>query len=84
MAYDQRFALAPAGTSATPPSALPAPQLKMPAAETALTGGALAFRQHTGGHSDTPHWPAFLDFAARYFRAPVAPPPAPAPSAGPR
>jgi hypothetical protein len=59
------------GTPAIPPSALPAPQSAMPPPETALTGGALAFRQHNGGHSDAPNWPAFLDMAARYYRSPV-------------
>ncbi len=44
----------------------------LPPPETALTGGALAFRQHKGGHSDIPNWPAFLDLAARYFHSPVA------------
>jgi hypothetical protein len=63
--------LAPADASAIPQSTLPNPQSKMPPPETALTGGALGFRQHTGGHADAPNWPAFLDMAARYFRAPL-------------
>ncbi|HEU5071440.1 MAG TPA: acetylxylan esterase [Verrucomicrobiae bacterium] len=33
----------------------------------ALVSGDLAFRQHPGGHSDTPNWPVFLQFAARHF-----------------
>jgi hypothetical protein len=41
---------------------------KFPAIETALTSGELAFRQHTGGHTPAPNWPAFLDFAGRYLR----------------
>ncbi len=41
-----------------------------PPIATALTNGDLAFRQHTGPHTDAPNWPVFLDFAARYF--PVA------------
>jgi len=40
---------------------------EMPPINTALVTGALAFRQHDGGHTDLPNWPAFLDFAARYF-----------------
>lgn len=32
-----------------------------------LTGGKLAFRQHAGGHTTGPNWPAFLTFAERYF-----------------
>jgi hypothetical protein len=28
-------------------------------------GGRIAFRQHEGGHTNGPNWPAFLDFAAR-------------------
>jgi hypothetical protein len=27
--------------------------------------GRIAFRQHEGGHTNGPNWPAFLDFAAR-------------------
>lgn len=69
---------APPSVPSVPTSALPNPQLNMPPPGTALTGGALAFRQHTGGHADAPNWPAFLDLAARYFRAPVAAPPDPA------
>jgi peptidoglycan/xylan/chitin deacetylase (PgdA/CDA1 family) len=42
-----------------------------PPAETALVGGDLAFRQHAGGHTTGPNWPAFLAFAARYIRAPA-------------
>jgi hypothetical protein len=40
---------------------------EMPPIETALTRGELAFRQHPYGHTPGPNWPAFLDFAARYF-----------------
>lgn len=29
--------------------------------------GAIAFRQHDGGHTNGPNWPAFLDFAARHW-----------------
>jgi hypothetical protein len=40
---------------------------EFPPIETTLTGGEIAFRQHSGGHTDGPNWPVFLDFAARYF-----------------
>ena len=40
---------------------------EFPPIETSLTDGDVAFRQHTGGHTDGPNWPAFLDFASRYF-----------------
>ena len=40
----------------------------MPPIGTALVQGALAFRQHHGGHTDGPNWPAFLDYAARFFK----------------
>ena len=47
---------------------------EFPAIETALTGGDLGFRQHTGGREYTPapNWPAFLDFAERYLHGPGA------------
>jgi hypothetical protein len=32
-----------------------------------VASGELAFRRHAGGHTTGPNWPAFLDFAARYF-----------------
>jgi hypothetical protein len=40
---------------------------EFPPMETALVGGDLAYRQHSGGHTSVPNWPTFLDFAARYF-----------------
>jgi hypothetical protein len=40
---------------------------EFPAIETALIGGDIAFRQHSGGHTPAPNWPAFLNFASRYF-----------------
>jgi hypothetical protein len=43
---------------------------EFPPLETALTAGDLAFRQHSGGHTPAPNWPAFLDFASRYLHAP--------------
>ena len=38
-----------------------------PPIETALTAGDLAFRQHQFGHTPAPNWPAFLEFAGKYF-----------------
>jgi hypothetical protein len=35
---------------------------------TALVDGDIAFRQHSGGHTDAPNWPVFLEFASRYFK----------------
>jgi len=29
--------------------------------------GSIAFRQHDGGHTNEPNWPAFLTFAARVW-----------------
>ncbi len=43
---------------------------EMPALGTGLTTGDLAFRQHEGGHTTGPNWPAFLEFAGRYLHAP--------------
>lgn len=40
---------------------------EFPAVETGLMGGAIAFRQHSGGHTPTPNWPTFIEFASRYF-----------------
>jgi hypothetical protein len=40
---------------------------EFPALETGLMEGDVSFRQHSGGHTDYPNWPTFLDFAARYF-----------------
>ena len=43
-----------------------------PSIQTTIDTGDLAFRQHNGGHTPAPNWPAFLDFASRYFQAPTA------------
>ena len=40
---------------------------EMPAPDVALISGDLAFRLHTGGHTDLPDWPTFLQFADKYF-----------------
>jgi hypothetical protein len=45
----------------------------MPAPDTALTSGEIAFRYHAGGHTDAPDWPTFLQFAQRYLRTPGGP-----------
>ncbi|MFL6436350.1 MAG: alpha-glucuronidase family glycosyl hydrolase [Terriglobales bacterium] len=42
---------------------------EFPPIETTLTGGDLAFRSHSGGHTTGPNWPTFLTFASRYFGA---------------
>jgi (4-O-methyl)-D-glucuronate---lignin esterase len=43
---------------------------EMPAPDTALTSGDIAFRYHNGPHSDVPDWPAFIQFAQRYLKVP--------------
>jgi hypothetical protein len=45
---------------------------KFPPQETALIDGEVAFRQHSGGHTTGPNWPAFLTFADRYLKGPSA------------
>jgi hypothetical protein len=59
----------------------------MPPVNTGLLDGALAWRQHDGGHTDAPNWKYFLSwadhaFGRRYTPAPAVQPasPAPAPS----
>ncbi len=42
---------------------------EFPAIETMLDGD-VAFRQHSGGHTDGPNWPTFLKFADRYIATP--------------
>src|SRR5262249_32739538 len=46
---------------------------KMPAEETALIDGEVAFRQHSGGHTTRPDWPTFLKFADRYLKSSAVP-----------
>jgi hypothetical protein len=53
---------------------------EMPPEETSLIDGELAFRQHSGGHTNGPNWPTFLEFASRYIKGP--PRPATQPAAG--
>jgi hypothetical protein len=38
-----------------------------PPVETALIDGALAWRQHSGGHTTGPNWSTFIEFASRYI-----------------
>src|SRR5580658_7630620 len=42
---------------------------QFPAIETALIDGDLGFREHSGGHTSAPNWPAFIAFASKYLRA---------------
>jgi hypothetical protein len=42
---------------------------QFPAIDTGLMDGTLTFRQHSGGHTDGPNWPVFLEFADREFKA---------------
>ena len=43
---------------------------ELPALDTPVTGGDLAFHYHSGGHTAVPtDWKAFLDFADRHFRS---------------
>ena len=44
---------------------------EFPSTGTALIEGDLGFRQHQFGHTPTPNWPTFLDFASRYLHAPA-------------
>jgi hypothetical protein len=47
--------------------------MEFPPIETSLIDGDVAFRQHSGGHTDGPNWPTFLTFARRYIKgAPLA------------
>ena len=44
---------------------------QFPPIGTGLTGGELAYRQHSFGHTPGPNWPTFLDFAGRYLHGPA-------------
>jgi hypothetical protein len=46
---------------------------EMPAPNTALIDGTIAFRQHDGGHSDAYDWPTFIQFASKYFQTTATP-----------
>jgi len=41
-----------------------------PPPNTALIEGDIAFREHSGGHTDVPNWPTFIAFAERYIKGP--------------
>ena len=41
---------------------------EFPPVGTSLTAGDVAFRQHEEGHTDTPNWPTFLEFAGRRLK----------------
>jgi hypothetical protein len=38
-----------------------------------LIGGDLAWRQHSGGHTEQPNWPTFFDWIGNYIKSPAAP-----------
>jgi hypothetical protein len=38
-----------------------------------LIGGELAWRQHSGGHTDQPQWPTFFQWISQYISSPAAP-----------
>ena len=42
---------------------------ELPPIETALSAGDIAWRQHSGGHTNGPNWPTFLEFAGHYLKA---------------
>ena len=41
---------------------------KMPAVNTGLLDGQLAWRQHDGGHTDGPNWKYFIPWANKFFK----------------
>ncbi len=45
----------------------------MPPINTTLDSGDIAWRQHDGGHTDAPNWPAFIQWANRYIHSPMPP-----------
>ena len=49
---------------------------EFPPEETTLIDGDIAWRQHNGGHTTGPNWPAFLTFASRYIKGPKVSAPA--------
>ena len=38
-----------------------------------LIGGELAWRQHSGGHTEQPNWPTFFEWVGNYIKSPAAP-----------
>jgi hypothetical protein len=56
---------------------------RMPPVNVGLLDGALAWRQHDGGHTDAPNWKYFLEWADRAFKRAYTPaPPVPAVTPG--
>jgi hypothetical protein len=51
----------------------------MPAVNTGLLDGALAWRQHDGGHTDTPNIEHFITWANKHFEKSLTTTDAPAP-----
>ncbi len=45
----------------------------MPAVNQGLLEGELAWRQHDGGHTDTPNIESFIAWAESHWRIPVTP-----------
>jgi hypothetical protein len=46
---------------------------EFPPMQTTLIDGDIGFRQHSGGHTPGPNWPAFIAFASKYLQAaPIA------------
>jgi hypothetical protein len=41
-----------------------------PPIETALIDGDVAYREHSGGHTDGPNWPTFMTFVEKYWKGP--------------
>jgi hypothetical protein len=41
-----------------------------PGIETPVIDGDIAFRQHTGPHTDAPNWATFIEFADRHIHGP--------------
>lgn len=39
-----------------------------PQVDVAYIEGDIGFRYHEGGHTDAPDWPAFFEFAAKYYK----------------
>jgi hypothetical protein len=46
------------------------PSATMPPIGESELSGDIGWRQHDGGHTDVPNWPAFMEFAAKYIQAP--------------
>lgn len=46
----------------------------MPKTDVAYIDGNIGYRYHTGGHTDAPDWPAFFDFADKFFKITILKP----------